>query len=71
MFIIIKNPKSLIMENTLKYKNYLGSVEFSEEDDVWHGKIIGVNDLVLYEGSSRKELQQAFEIAVEDYLATD
>lgn len=56
------------MENNLKYKEYLGSVEYSAEDSVLYGKIIGINDLVTYQASSVKELEESFKEAVEDYL---
>lgn len=58
------------MEDYLKYKNYLGSVEFSATDGVLHGKIIGINDLVTYEGDSVSDLQEAFIDSVDDYLQT-
>lgn len=52
----MKNEKS----NYLKYKNYIGSVEFSDEDNILYGKILGINDLVSYEGTSMQELENAF-----------
>ncbi|MDE6410147.1 MAG: type II toxin-antitoxin system HicB family antitoxin [Muribaculaceae bacterium] len=54
--------------NTLHYKGFIGSVEFSEPDGVFFGKIEGINALVNFEGESVKELTQAFHEAVEDYL---
>lgn len=54
--------------NTMKYKDFIGSVEFSEEDEVFYGKIEGINALVNFEGESVKELREAFQEAVEDYL---
>ena len=54
--------------NTLQYKGFLGSVEFSEADGVFFGKIEGINALVNFEGESVKELTDAFHEAVEDYL---
>ena len=54
--------------NTLKYKGYLGSVAYSEADQVFYGKIEGIDALVNYEGSSVLELTEAFHEAVEDYL---
>jgi len=44
----------------LNYKNYIGSVEFSAEDNILYGKILGINDLVSYEGTSMQELENAF-----------
>ena len=56
------------MNDIIQYKNYYTSVHFSAVDDVFYGKIVGINDLVSFEGSSVKELKTAFEEAVEDYL---
>ena len=55
---------------SLKHGDYLGSVEFNAEDNILHGKIIGINDLVTYEASSVEELQEALKEAVADYLET-
>ena len=55
--------------NTMTYKGYLGSVAFSEKDNVFFGKIEGINGLVNFEGESVKELTTAFHEAVDDYLA--
>lgn len=53
----------------LKYKNYAGIVSYSEEDEVFFGKVEGVNALINFEGESVKELKKAFEEAIDDYLA--
>ena len=55
--------------NTMSYKDYLGSVAFSEKDGVFFGKIEGINGMVNFEGESVKELTEAFHEAVDDYLA--
>ena len=54
--------------NTLKYKDYLGTVNFSEKDGVFFGKIEGIDGLVNFEGESVKELTKAFHDAVDDYI---
>ena len=56
------------MNNTMEYKGYLGSVEFSEEDALFYGKILGIRALVSYEGSTARELIADFHSAVDDYL---
>jgi predicted HicB family RNase H-like nuclease len=53
----------------MTYKGYIGSVAFSEKDNVFFGKIEGINGLVNFEGESVKELTEAFHEAVDDYLA--
>ncbi len=52
----------------LKYKDFVATLEYSDADDVFYGKILGINDLILFEGSSTDELKSAFKEAVEDYL---
>ena len=56
------------MKNTLNYKGFLGSVSFSAEDEILHGKIECIEDLILYEGGSVTEVKNAFKEAVEDYI---
>ena len=57
------------MNNTMEYKGYVGSVEFSEEDGLFYGKVMGIRALISYEGTTAHELVDDFHGAVEDYLA--
>lgn len=54
--------------NTLKYKGYTGIVGYSEEDEVFFGKIEGINSLVNFEADNVKALKEAFVEAVDAYL---
>ena len=56
------------MTDKLRFKEFIGSVHFSSEDEVFYGRIEGINDLVTFEGSTGKKLKKAFREAVEDYL---
>ncbi len=56
------------MKNTMEYKGYVGSVEFSEEDKVLFGQVMGILSLISYEGTTAQELLEDFHGAVEDYL---
>ncbi len=58
------------MNDILQYKEYFATVQFSAEDEVFFGKILGINDVVSFEGSTVKELKNAMKEAVEDYLET-
>lgn len=55
-------------KDVLTYKGFIGSVRFSAEDKVFHGKIDGIDDLVTFEGESVEELIGAFHEEVDDYL---
>jgi predicted HicB family RNase H-like nuclease len=56
------------MRDFILYKDYIGSVHFNAEDEVFYGKIEGIEDLVSFEGTSVVELKKAFNEAVDDYL---
>ncbi len=52
----------------MKYKDYFGSVNYSDADGVFYGKLEGIRDLVSYEGQDVDSLQRSFEQVVDDYL---
>jgi predicted HicB family RNase H-like nuclease len=56
------------MENTLEHQGFYGIVDYSNEDEVFHGRIVGINDLVTFEGDSVTSLKNSFIEAVEDYI---
>ena len=56
------------MKNLIEYKDYVGSVEFSQEDELFYGKIQGIRALISYEGTNSAELIKDFHAAVDDYL---
>lgn len=58
------------MSNVLKYNGYHGSVEFSLEDDCLFGRLLGISDMITYEGNSAKEIETAFRESVDDYIET-
>jgi len=57
------------VSKTLTYKGYDGSVEYSAEDRLLHGRILGIRDMVLYDGASIREIEKNFRGAVDEYLA--
>jgi predicted HicB family RNase H-like nuclease len=56
------------LSETLKHKGYEGSVEYSAEDRLLHGRILGIRDMVIYDGTSIREIEKNFRGAVDEYL---
>ncbi len=56
------------MKNTLRYKGYTGNVGFNADDKIFHGRILGISDVVSFEGSSVAELEKDFKGAINDYI---
>lgn len=58
------------MNNTLQYKGYTGIVQFDADDRIFYGRIIGIQDIVGFEGTGIDELEKDFRDSVDDYLET-
>lgn len=58
------------MNDNLKYKEYTSTIHFSAEDELFYGKVVGINDVIVFEGKSVAELKRAFKEAIDDYLDT-
>jgi predicted HicB family RNase H-like nuclease len=57
------------MSQTLQYKGYDGSVEYSAEDRLLHGRLLGIRDAIVFEGADVDSLEFNFRAAVDEYLA--
>lgn len=56
------------MSSLMEYKSYHGTVEYSEDDNLLMGKVVGVRDVLAYHGSSVQEIRQAFQSCIDGYL---
>lgn len=56
--------------NSLKYKGYTARIDFDPEDDIFVGRVVGIRDIIGFHGENARELRQAFEEAVDHYLAS-
>ena len=52
----------------MKYKGYIGRVVYDEDAKIFHGEVIGLKDVITFQGESVKELEQEFKNSVNDYL---
>ncbi len=53
----------------MTYKGYSARPEYSAEDGVFFGRLLGINDLVNFESENVEGLEEEFRKAVDDYLA--
>ena len=56
------------MKNLMKYKEYLGSVNYNDSDEIFYGKVEYIRSLISYEGHDVESLRASFHEAVDDYL---
>lgn len=56
------------MKNLMKYREYLGSVNYNDEDEIFYGKVEYIRSLISYEGHDVASLRASFHEAIDDYL---
>lgn len=52
----------------MQYKGYTAKIEWDEDDEILHGKVIGLRDFIIFEGESKAEICRLFHEAVDEYL---
>jgi predicted HicB family RNase H-like nuclease len=57
------------MNDMIKYKDYVGSIHYSDEDQIFYGKVEYIRSLISFEGENVVNLRVNFEEAIDDYLA--
>jgi predicted HicB family RNase H-like nuclease len=54
----------------MEFKGYRGEITAVDEvQGLIHGRVAGIRDVVTFEGTTVKEIVQAFHDSVDDYLA--
>jgi len=48
------------MANIIEYSGYIGTIEYSQEDKYFFGKIDMINDLVTFEAQNATQLEENF-----------
>ena len=54
----------------MRYKDYVATVEYEPGDRLFVGHIATINDIVGFHAETMEKLEQAFQEAVDDYVAT-
>lgn len=52
----------------MEYKGYIGKAEVDPRADLITGEIVGIRDVITFQGRTPSELFQAFKDSVDDYL---
>jgi predicted HicB family RNase H-like nuclease len=56
------------LSETLQHRGYNGSVLYSAEDKMLHGRVLGIRDTISYGGTTVRSLEKNFRDAVDEYL---
>lgn len=64
-----RNEKGELRLKMIEYKEYIGIYEFDETKNMFFGKVTNCQDLIIFQGKSVVQVKEAFEEAVNEYLA--
>lgn len=54
----------------MEYKGYSGQITaLDDRQGILHGEVVGIEDVVTFQGKNAAEIVQAFHDSVDDYLA--
>ena len=58
------------MSKPMTHKGYSARIEYSDKDGCFVGRVSGIRDIITFHGESVQDVRQAFEEAVDFYLAS-
>lgn len=50
------------------YRGYEGTAAFDEDARIFYGEVLGLRDIITFQGESVPELEKAFHDSIDDYL---
>ena len=53
----------------MQYKGYTGHVEYDDDAKIFHGEVVGLKDVITFQGKTVDEIEKSFKDSVDDYLA--
>jgi predicted HicB family RNase H-like nuclease len=57
-----------LMKKGLEYKGYWGNIELDPDDLIFYGTVLGIKDVITFQGTTVDELIQAFQDSIDEYL---
>jgi predicted HicB family RNase H-like nuclease len=57
------------MKNIMTYRGYIARIEFDSRDNIFTGKVLGIEDSITFHGAAVKDLRTDFEAAINHYIA--
>jgi predicted HicB family RNase H-like nuclease len=57
------------MNNTMTYKGYVARVEFDPRDEIFVGRVLGIEDRISFHGATVAKLRAGFHASIDHYVA--
>ena len=52
----------------MNYKGYIGTVQFDDAAEIFHGEVINMRDVITFQGDTVEGLKKEFQLSIDDYL---
>lgn len=59
------------MKNSMTYKGYTARIEFDDRDNIFVGRVLGIEDVISFHGATVTALRADFRHAIDFYLTTN
>ena len=56
------------MTNTMTYKGYTARIEYDPRDEIFVGRVLGIEDHITFHGATVGTLRRDFRAAIDHYL---
>ncbi len=56
------------MGSMMEYREYRAKISYDQEDDIFVGEVLGINDSLNFYGNTTQELKEAFHQSIDNYL---
>jgi predicted HicB family RNase H-like nuclease len=56
------------MINVLEYKGYKASIKFDDEDHIIIGRVLDIDDIIIFHGESVTQFEKAFHQSINSYM---
>lgn len=63
-----KEPYKDTLVLKLSYRGYTATIEYDDDDKLWHGKLDKIHDMINFHSFKAEEIEREFHNAVDDYL---
>ncbi len=59
----------MLTRSVMKHGDYMAVISFDPSADAFHGRVVGITDVVNFYGRSPKELRREFKTSIDEYVA--
>lgn len=56
------------MINVLEYNGYKASIKFDDEDQIIIGRVLDIDDIIIFHGESVTQFEKAFHQSINSYM---